>query len=140
MKVPLLYKYIFAFLIGLLIIGGIYAIFFLRPSSNDVPREQTPIPKNAPRKVFKIKGGNYYYDLKEIKVKLDDVVRIEFTNVGGTHDWGVDEFNARTEMISAGQTAPVEFVTTILGKFVYYCSYTNHRQLGQAGMLIVEDK
>lgn len=122
-----------------LIIGGIYASLFYSPPSQEAQREKTPIPKNASRKVFKLQGGNYYYSLKEIKVKKGEVVRIELVVVGGTHDWVVDEFDARTELVSAGQKTIVEFVADKAGKFVYYCSMPNHRQLGQAGMLIVEE-
>jgi nitrite reductase (NO-forming) len=71
-------------------------------------------------------------------VKLGETVRINLTNEQGFHDWVIDEFNARTKQINAGQTDTVEFVADKVGTFEYYCSVGNHRQMGMIGKLIVE--
>jgi len=96
------------------------------------------LPKNTKARVIKVKGGNYYYEPKEIRIKLGENIRIEFTNTGGYHDLKIDEFNVATNLINAGETGSFEFNANKKGNFIYYCSYTNHRQLGQAGFLIVE--
>ena len=76
--------------------------------------------------------------MNEIKVKKGDTVRIVIKNEEGVHDWKVDEFNAQTEKLQAGQTETIEFVADKTGVFEYYCSMGTHRQMGMKGNLIVE--
>lgn len=89
-------------------------------------------------KTFTIDGNNFTFSVNEIKVKQGDKVKIVFNNTAGYHDWVLDEFNARTPQIQAGQTATVEFIADKTGTFEYYCSVGQHRQMGMKGNLIVE--
>ncbi|HSW90232.1 MAG TPA: plastocyanin/azurin family copper-binding protein [Patescibacteria group bacterium] len=105
--------------------------------------EATPMATLTPAqlakaKKFTVKGLNFSFDVKEIKVKQGDVVTINFANTEGTHNWVLDEFNARTETIPEGQTSSVTFVADKTGTFEYYCSVGKHRQLGMVGNLIVQ--
>lgn len=83
-------------------------------------------------------ASNFTFSLKEIKVKKGDKVKIILQNTGGTHDWVIDEFNARTARIGNGQTATAEFTADKTGRFEYYCSVDTHRAMGMKGTLIVE--
>lgn len=76
--------------------------------------------------------------MSEIRVKKGDTVKIVFQNQVGMHDWRVDEFNAGTKVIQAGQQDTVQFVADRTGRFEYYCSVPNHRAQGMKGTLIVE--
>lgn len=87
---------------------------------------------------FTVVATPFKFDVTEIKVKKGDTVRIVFKNEGGMHDWVVDEFNARTKQLQAGQTETIEFVADKVGTFEYYCSVMQHRQMGMVGKLIVE--
>jgi cytochrome c oxidase subunit 2 len=89
-------------------------------------------------KTFNITGQPFSFSLKEIRVKRGDRVKIVFNNQTGLHDWVIDEFNAKTPQIQAGQMAEVEFVADKTGTFEYYCSVGNHRAMGMVGKLIVE--
>jgi plastocyanin len=89
-------------------------------------------------KTFTVQAANYSFDVKEIRVKLNDKVRIVFTNNDGFHDWNLDEFNAHSQKISAGQTDSVTFTADKAGTFEYYCSVSNRRSQGMVGKLIVE--
>ncbi len=90
-------------------------------------------------KEFKVTSSNFSYDVKEMKVKKGDKVKVVFTNAGGTHDWVLDEFaGAKTAKLGAGQSQTVEFVADKTGTFEYYCSVGTHRQMGMVGKLIVE--
>ena len=90
-------------------------------------------------KTFTVSGQNFSFSVKEIRVKKGDRVKIIFQNAGGTHDWVVDEFNARTPITQTGQTAEIEFVADQVGTFEFYCSVGQHRQMGMVGKLIVEE-
>ncbi len=75
----------------------------------------------------------------DIVVQQGDTVEVTFCVTGGTHDWVVDEFDAATDVISAGdECSTVEFVADQVGEFEYYCSIGNHRAEGMVGTLIVE--
>ncbi len=110
------------------------------PDSSTAPKPSTTITKAPPIsiKTFTVTGQNYSLSPSEIKVKKGDTVKIVFKNNSGTHDWVIDEFNARTSRIQTGQTAEVEFVADKTGTFEYYCSVGSHRQQGMVGKLIVE--
>ncbi len=74
-----------------------------------------------------------------ITVNLGDTVRIEFTNDDAMpHDWVLDEFDARTEILQTGEFEAIEFVADQVGEFEYYCSVGQHRERGMVGTLIVQ--
>jgi plastocyanin len=85
-----------------------------------------------------VEGGKFYFKPNEIKVKVNQPVKIVFNNVEGFHDFVLDEFNVKSETIAQGKSTTVEFTPTKTGTFEYYCSVTNHRQMGMVGKLIVE--
>jgi len=89
-------------------------------------------------KVFNVSGFDYGYDISEIRVNKGDTVTINFTSASGTHDWVIDEFDARTAIISAGSMSSVTFTADTTGEFEFYCSVGQHRANGMVGTLIVE--
>lgn len=89
-------------------------------------------------KEFTVQGSNFVFDVKEMKVTKGDTVKLTFVNMAGMHDWVIDQFNARTKQIQAGQSETVTFVADKAGSFEYYCSVGKHRENGMKGNLIVE--
>lgn len=87
---------------------------------------------------FNVVGGSFFYVPNEIHVKKGDKVTIIFTNAGGSHNFTLDEFGVKTDMIKTGESATVEFTADKTGSFEYYCNVGKHRQLGQKGTLVVE--
>lgn len=126
------------------IIGGAVYLMSGQQSAPQTPPAAEPIVVSpAPTsevKAFEVEGKPFEFSVKEIRVKEGDTVRITFKNNEGTHDFTVDEFNARTKQIQAGESDTVEFVANKKGTFEYYCSVGNgfHRQQGMVGKLIVE--
>ncbi|TSC91050.1 MAG: plastocyanin [Parcubacteria group bacterium Gr01-1014_2] len=114
------------------------------PNTNSTVSPQitpTPTAIQTPQssvKEFRITGSPFKFDVKEIKVKKGDRVRIVFRNAEGMHDWVIDEFNARTKQLQAEQQETIEFIADKKGQFQYYCSVGTHRQMGMWGALIVE--
>ncbi len=101
-------------------------------------KEPTSLTIDTNAKVFSIKGINYGFDVKEIKVKKGDTVTIQFESTDGFHDWKVDAFEAATERVQPGTPTSVTFVADEAGTFEYYCSVGQHRAHGMVGKLIVE--
>lgn len=87
---------------------------------------------------FTVVGDNFSFDTEEIVVDKGDTVRIVFQNKEGFHDWVLDEFSARTPVITTGQESVVEFVADQIGEFEYYCSVGDHRAMGMKGTLKVQ--
>jgi plastocyanin len=113
-------------------------------STIDTPAS-TPITPTATSSVsttgqvrsFTVTAGNFAFSEKTLSVKQGDIVRLTFKNTEGTHDWRLDEFNAKTDTLNAGKEQTIEFVADKAGSFEYYCSVGNHRQMGMTGMLVV---
>lgn len=90
-------------------------------------------------KEFTLDSFEFGYDQKTLTVKKGDTVTLTLTNSGKMmHDWILDEFNAKTKQIKAGETDSITFVADQAGTFEYYCSVGQHRANGMAGKLIVE--
>jgi plastocyanin len=95
---------------------------------------------NAPVTVksFAVSGKPFSFTPSTLTVNKGDTVRITFTNEQGAHDWVIDEFNAQTKVLQAGQSETIEFVADKSGSFEYYCSVGTHRQMGMKGTLVVK--
>ena len=94
---------------------------------------------HAPKSLtFNISSGMFFYVPNEIHVKKGDRVTFIVTNMGGHHNFTLDEFNIKTEANDGGTTSTVQFVAEKTGTFEYYCNIGKHRQMGQKGQLIVE--
>jgi len=128
--------------IAIVLVVILFGGYYLSQSKNTPPATKLEVaaPKKAfmADKTFEIKGLNYTYDVKEIKVKLNDNVKINFTNTEGFHDLKIDELGVATKQIKAGETESVEFVASKVGSFDYYCSVGQHRANGMWGKIIVE--
>jgi nitrite reductase (NO-forming) len=100
--------------------------------------ESTDSGKKSNVKEFTIVSKGLNFAPNEIKVNAGDTVRVTYKNTVGTHDWTIDEFNAKTKLLDAGQEETVEFVADKAGSFEFYCSVPGHRKAGMKGNLIVE--
>lgn len=90
--------------------------------------------------VITVEGGSTYFKPNVIRVKQGQLVKIEFKNVEGNHNFVLDEFDIETKEIGPNQiTEGIEFIADKVGEFEFYCSVSNHRQLGMVGKLIVEE-
>ena len=96
------------------------------------------VVESGEAKAFTLEAGMFYFSPNAITVNKGDKVKITLKNVSGTHDFVIDEFNARTSQTKAGETATVEFTADKTGSFEYYCSVGNHRQQGMVGTLTVK--
>ncbi|MEN9406837.1 MAG: hypothetical protein RLZZ455_53 [Candidatus Parcubacteria bacterium] len=148
-----------------IVLGILGAVFFMNQSKTSVPAttEETavvsPTPEgamvevteettpssgsesamSATEKSFTIESTSFKFNPTTITVKKGDKVTITLNNKTGMHDWVVDEFEeARTKVLSAGQSDTITFVADKAGTYEFYCSVGNHRQMGMVGKLIVQ--
>lgn len=132
-------KFLLIAISGLLLVG-----YFLLPQKKEENIErkkdstETTQAQVVADKTVEVKGLNFSYDLKEIKVKKGEKVAIQFTNSEGFHDFVIDELNVRTQKISEGKSETVLIPTDKTGTYAFYCSVGQHRKLGMEGKLIIE--
>ena len=144
-------------LLVLLIGGGLY--FGMKkssPTKQTVQQMATPttVPTTVPSvttttasptamttaqaKEFTVHGGSYYFKPTQITVKKGDSVKITFMNDAGFHDFVLDGYNVKTDVIGTGKSQTVTFTADKVGSFPYYCSVSNHRAMGMQGTLVVQ--
>lgn len=117
------------------------------PATTAAPKISTtspPVPANTRATenaavTFDVDAFNFGYSKKTLEVKKGDTVTINLTSTGGTHDWRVDAFNAKTNMVKDGGKDSVTFVADKAGTYEYYCSVGNHRAMGMVGQLVVRE-
>ena len=133
--------------IVLIIVGGFYYMNSKKPAELNPTSTPTPTPvantsteadKVAVKK-FTVEGSNYKFMPNILSVKKGDNVTIVFKNVGGTHNFRIDEFDVATKQIKGGAEETVQFVADEVGSFEYYCSVGTHRAMGMKGMLTVSE-
>jgi plastocyanin len=143
--------------LALLLILAVVGVYFLfnKPSTTatststtniqpvideqEEPEPTTPqaMPPQNEVKVT-IEGSPYKFSPNTIMAKVGDKVTVEFKNVEGVHDFKIDEFNAATKVIQAGEIDTVSFTVDKAGVFEFYCSVGEHRKMGMVGTLKVE--
>ncbi len=133
------------FLVALIVFIAGSGYFYLKqaPTSTTTPTQTAQNDATAGSatefdQMFNINGLDYTYDVKEIRVKKGEKVKIVFNNTEGFHDLKIDEFNAATKQIKAGETESIIFTADKAGTFEYYCSVVQHHKNGMFGKLIVE--
>ena len=147
-----------AIVVGVVIlVGGLLVNFRNSSDQAGETREATGFSENAPKvagasnvtetpdgsmdvgiKVIKIEAGSFYYNPKEIKVKVGENVKIELTAKDMMHDFNIDELGVDGPVIKACETTTIEFTAEKPVEYEYYCSVGQHRANGQVGTLIVE--
>jgi VCBS repeat-containing protein len=110
------------------------------PASAEQPAPPT-VPPPASQdavKEFTLTASNFKFSATELRVQRGNTVKLTLKNAEGRHDWNVDEFNAATQVLQAGQEETISFTADKTGSFEYYCSVGTHRQMGMKGTLVVE--
>jgi len=86
-----------------------------------------------------VEGKNFVYTPSVLTAKKGQKVRVTFKNVGGFHDFVIDELDVATARINTGEEAVVEFTADEIGDFAFYCSVPGHRDAGMEGILTVTE-
>ncbi len=125
--------------IFIIFISGYFLFSTNKSPAQETDKKQAPAQETSEEiKTFEISGNNFTFYPNEIRVKKGDLVKINFKNNEGSHDFILDEFNIRTEQLEAGTVETIEFIADKVGIFEYYCSIGSHRAMGMKGTLTVE--
>lgn len=110
----------------------------LMESETPTASPSTTMTESGNVKEFIVTGSPFKFVPATITVKKGDTVKITFKNLGGTHDFVIDELGVKTKTLPAGGEEVVQFVASKAGTFEYYCSVGNHRAMGMVGKITVE--
>jgi cytochrome c oxidase subunit II len=114
------------------------------PSMLDNPNEaqdqasSSATPGEGAVKEFTVTSQGLKFTPNQMTVNKGDTVKITYKNTLGNHDLKIDEFNAGTKLIGAGQEETIQFVADKAGTFQFYCSVPGHKQAGMVGTLTVQ--
>lgn len=108
------------------------------PSVTSKAATPTAMVQGTATESITVDGGNYYFKPNKITVKKGDSVKITFVNDGGFHDFVLDGYNVKTDIIGSGKSQTVTFTADKAGTFDFYCSVGNHKAMGMAGTLVVQ--
>jgi len=85
-----------------------------------------------------ITGSNFSFSPNSITAKKGQKVTVTFKSGGGFHNFAIDEFNVKTDVVGTGKSVDVTFTPDKTGTFEFYCAVGNHRAMGMVGKLIVQ--
>ncbi len=103
-----------------------------------VPEAAEPTPESNVRE-FTVTAKQWEFDVKEIRVKQGDTVKIHVKSLDVRHGFIIPQFNVNENQIKPGQDADIEFVASRKGTWAYYCSVPCGKGHGDMrGNLIVE--
>ena len=89
-------------------------------------------------KRFTIEGGEFKFAPNEIRANKGDNVEITFENIGTYgHDFVVEGYGKKTQVISKGNRAVLAFTADKAGTFAFFCAVPGHRASGMEGKLVV---
>jgi len=85
--------------------------------------------------------GGFYYAPNVIEAEAGETITVTVENVGGFHDFVIDELDVATEKVNEGETVVATFTIPEDAsgtKYEFYCSVGNHRAQGMVGTLMVK--
>ncbi len=133
-------------IVVVILIAGGFLLFknkIIAPTDGEV-NNYMPVPGSNVEEIapvivkeFSVDAVPFSFSPKTMAVNKGDTVKITVKNLEGTHDFKIDEFNAATRVLKAGETQTITFVADKTGTFEYYCSVGNHRAMGMVGTLTV---
>lgn len=125
----------------LVISGAVYYTYVIKSTTPQYTQITAATPNQiSPQsqvKEFTITGQNFSFTPNKITVNKGDTVKITFKNNEGMHDFVIDQFNVRTNLVKAGGQQTIQFIADTAGVFEFYCSVGSHRQMGMKGSLEV---
>ena len=82
---------------------------------------------------------NFSYTPNVMQGKAGETLKVKIVNVGGFHDFVIDELGVASKQIAEGESEIVEITipADATGEYEFYCSVGNHRAQGMVGILMI---
>lgn len=141
----------FAFLI---VSGFIFSACVHNPAEENVTTNESTVPVTGEvmekdgdntvteeGRVITMDMGAYFFKPNIIEASPGETITVKVDNVGGFHDFVIDELGVRTEQVNTGNSVIATFTIPedASGEvYEFYCSVGNHREQGMVGLLRVK--
>lgn len=132
--------------IGILAAVSAVAFFVVQDLGNKAPKKSTPAvtqeetppaPPNVTEgeiREIMVGGDEYMFSPKAISLTKGETVKITFKNMGKLpHNLIITELGVSTKTIAGGQEESITVTADKTGMYAFFCSVSNHRQLGMEG-------
>ncbi len=107
------------------------------PQATSATPAAPPITEPAVKE-FTITAKRFTFDPAQIRVKLNDRVRLKVTSVDVTHGISIPQFNV-SEVLPPNETKTIEFIADKQGTFPFACSvYCGEGHSDMKGSLVVQ--
>ncbi len=123
--------------------GRVYKMPTKQALPTPAVQESTPplppeTPEGAVREIM-VSGNEYKFSPATISLTKGETVKILFRNMGKLpHNLTVTELGVSTKTIPAGAEDSVTVTADKTGMYSFFCSVSNHRQLGMEGKVEVK--
>lgn len=99
---------------------------------------QIEVQQNQMMKAVTVTASNYSYDVREIRAKKGENLKVLFINQEGMHDFVIDDLNVKSGTVMGGNSVELSIPTDVPGTYEYYCSIGDHKARGMVGKVIIE--
>jgi plastocyanin len=109
-------------------------------TSDGMEKTDDAMMKEEGRKIS-MEMGEFYYAPNVIEAEAGETLTVTVENVGGFHDFVIDELDVASEQVKDGNSVTVTFTVPEGAsgqEYEFYCSVGSHRELGMVGTLMVK--
>lgn len=104
------------------------------PASPGLGGPPAPPTVEGEGKEIVVSGDEYSFSPKAISLVAGETVKITFKNMGKLpHNLVITELGVSTKTIAGGAQDSVTVTASKTGMYTFFCSVSNHRQLGMEG-------
>lgn len=111
------------------------------PATPDNSAQMQDMMENSDQTVD-IVMSNFDFSEETINASPGDVITVNLSIDGGSHDFVIDELGVQSEVIGGSDTDTVTFTVPddAAGQtYTFYCSIGNHRAQGMEGQLVISE-
>lgn len=82
---------------------------------------------------------NFSFTPNVMEAKAGETLTVKIVNVGGFHDFVIDELGVKSKQLAEGESELIEIMipADATGEYEFYCSVGNHRAQGMFGTLTI---
>ncbi len=86
-------------------------------------------------------GGALAFNPNTLTVNKGDTVKVTLVNADPAqpHSFVINELNAKSGQVAAGQTKTYTFTASQAGEFQFYCDVPGHKEGGMVGTITVNE-
>lgn len=85
----------------------------------------------------KVEATKHRFTPDSLTFRTGGPVTIVLSSLDGSHSFGVEDLDVRSDEADGGESVVVEFVASEPGEYEFYCAHGDHREKGMTGHLTI---